>query len=29
VAFAIADDHDGLESGALTGSSLLLDGFDL
>lgn len=29
VSFAVADDHDGLESSTLTGTSLLLDGFDL
>lgn len=29
VTFAVADDDDGLESGSLTGSSLLLDGLDL
>ena len=29
VAFGIADDDDGLESGTLTGAGLLLDGLDL
>lgn len=29
VALAVANDHDGLESGTLTGAGLLLDGFDL
>lgn len=29
VALAVANDHNGLESGSLTGTSLLLDGFDL
>jgi hypothetical protein len=29
VTFAVADDDDGLESGALTGSGLLLDRLDL
>jgi hypothetical protein len=29
VAFGVADDDDGLESGALTGAGLLLDGLDL
>ncbi len=29
VAFAVSNDHDGLESGTLTGTGLLLDGFDL
>jgi hypothetical protein len=29
VTFAVADDHDGLEAGALTGAGLLLNWFDL
>jgi hypothetical protein len=29
VAFAVANDHNGLETGSLTGTGLLLDGFDL
>lgn len=29
VSLGITDDHDGLESGALTGTGLLLDGLDL
>lgn len=29
VTLAVTDDHDGLESGSLTGTSLLLHGFDL
>lgn len=29
MAFGVADDDDGLEAGALTGTGLFLDGFDL
>ena len=29
VTFVVANDHDGLESSSLTGTSLFLDGFDL
>lgn len=29
VSFAVADDDDGLEAGALTGAGLLLNGLDL
>ena len=29
VTLAVTNDHDGLESGTLTSTSLLLDGFDL
>ena len=29
VAFGVANDHDGLESGTLSGTGLLLDGLDL
>ena len=29
VAFGVANNNDGLESGTLTGASLLLDGLDL